>query len=105
RSREAALEAYRLQDLPFEKLVEEINPERDLSRSPVFQAVLVLQNAHQEVLSLPGLTATSPFAESGTAKYELLLSLTEHPGGLFGNFEFNADLFDRTTGSRLASEL
>ena len=105
RTRDTALEAYALQDLPFEKLVEEIRPERDLARSPLFQAVLVLQNAPREDLTLPGLTLTALPAESGTTKFELLLTLVEQPGGLAGGLEYNADLFDRATAERLLAQL
>ncbi|HSK79450.1 MAG TPA: amino acid adenylation domain-containing protein, partial [Thermoanaerobaculia bacterium] len=105
RGREVALEAYRLQDLPFEKLVEELNPERDLSRNPIFQVVLMLRNTPRGELSLPGLSASSMLAEIGTSKYELSLSLSEHLGGLGSHLEFNIDLFDRSTAARMLSQL
>jgi amino acid adenylation domain-containing protein len=101
RARETALAAYDLQDLPFERLLEELQPPRDLSRSPLFQTMLILQNAPAEALTLQGLGFTLVPVESGTAKLELLLTLGETEGEIAGSLEYNADLFDRATGGRL----
>jgi amino acid adenylation domain-containing protein len=101
RARETALEAYGLQDLPFERLVEELQPVRDLGRAPVFQAMLALQNVPMAPLALPGLTLEPRAVDSGAAKLELLLSLVEEGGGLSGGLEYNATLFDRSTVERL----
>ncbi|HVR95631.1 MAG TPA: amino acid adenylation domain-containing protein, partial [Thermoanaerobaculia bacterium] len=105
RVREASLDAYALQDLPFEKLVAELAPARDLSRPPLFQTMLVLQNAPMGNLELPGLELAFLPAEAGTAKLELLLSLTEGDGAVEGFLEFNADLFELSTVERLAGHL
>jgi amino acid adenylation domain-containing protein len=105
RSRDTALEAYSLQGLPFEKLVEELRPARDLARSPLFQVMLMLQNAPIEPLALPDLHLEWVAAESGTTKFELTLSLAEVGDLLLGNLEYNADLFDRVTAERLAAHL
>ncbi|HSK75059.1 MAG TPA: amino acid adenylation domain-containing protein [Thermoanaerobaculia bacterium] len=102
RAREAALEAYALEDLPFETLLTELQPPRDLSRPPLFQTMLILQNAPAEALTLQGLGFTLLPVETGTAKLELLLSLGEGGGEIGGYLEYNADLFDRSTGGRLA---
>jgi amino acid adenylation domain-containing protein len=101
RARETALEAYGLQDLPFERLVEELQPARDLGRPPVFQTMLALQNVPMAPLALPGLTLEPRAVDSGAAKLELLLSLVEEGGGLSGGLEYNATLFDRSTVERL----
>jgi amino acid adenylation domain-containing protein len=101
RTREVALEAYAHQDIPFEQLVEELQPERDPSRTPLFQVMLVLQNAPQEAVSLPGLEVSSAGARRGTAKFDLTLSLVEREGGLAGGFEYDSDLFDASTIARL----
>ncbi len=101
RTRKAALGAFANQDVPFEYLVEAIQPERDLSRSPLFQVMLVLQNAPGDPLELPGLTLTPLEADSGTAKFDLLLSFVELPNGLAGTLEYNTDLFDGSTMERL----
>ena len=74
RTREAALGAYAHQDLPFERLVEELHPERDLSRSPFFQVMFVLQNAPREAAALAGLEVTPMPIDSGTSKFDLTLS-------------------------------
>jgi amino acid adenylation domain-containing protein/non-ribosomal peptide synthase protein (TIGR01720 family) len=107
RVREACLGAYAHQDLPFERLVEELNPVRDLSRTPLFQAMLVLQNARreQEEDTLAGLTRTSLVADSGTVRFDLTLTLSETSQGLEGLLEYAADLFDATTIERMASHL
>jgi len=101
--REAALEAHAHQDLPFEKLVEELQPERSLARPPIFQVAFVLQNAPREALELPGL-ALEPFGGGdGGAKFEL--TLTIHEGEVFaGVLEWNVDLFDETTARRISSQ-
>ncbi len=105
RAREASLGAYAHQDLPFEKIVEELKPERSLSHSPLFQVLLVLQNAPVGRQELPGLTL-EPFApESDTARFELSLSLTEDEGGVNGLLEYNTALFDGATARRLADHL
>ncbi|WP_328718081.1 amino acid adenylation domain-containing protein [Streptomyces sp. NBC_00247] len=104
RVRETALGAYDHQDLPFERLVEELAPERDLSRTPLFQTMFVLQNTpDQNAWGLPGL-AVEPFAvRAEEAKFDLTLFLTERPdGSLDGNLVFAVDLFDRATAARLA---
>jgi amino acid adenylation domain-containing protein/FkbM family methyltransferase len=101
RSRDTALEAYALQDLPFEKLVEELHPVRDLSRPPIFQVMLVLQNTPLGPLALPGLTLEPLGVDSGTAKFDLLLALEEREAGLTGALEHNIALFDGTTAERL----
>jgi amino acid adenylation domain-containing protein len=106
RVRETALEAYAHQDLPFEKLVEELRPDRDLSRSPLFQAMFVLQNTSARELNLDrkGLTATSVSIDSETAKFDLLLALRESKFGLRGTLEYDTDLFDSTTIDRMLAQ-
>jgi aspartate racemase len=102
RVREVALEAYSHQELPFEKLVEELQPERDLSRNPLFQVMFVLQNAPGRELELAGLEVSPLEVETGTAKFDLTLSLTDREEGLAGVLEYSADLWERETVERLA---
>ncbi|MFP4409953.1 amino acid adenylation domain-containing protein [Coleofasciculus sp.] len=102
RTRQVTLEAYSHQDLPFEKLVEELQPERNLSYHPLFQVMFVLQNAGSEDWQLPGLTLSPLEIESVTAKFDLTLAIEEKESGLRGVWEYNSDLFDGTTISRMA---
>ncbi|HYO12242.1 MAG TPA: amino acid adenylation domain-containing protein, partial [Thermoanaerobaculia bacterium] len=104
RVRASTLGAYAHQDLPFEKLVAEFQTERDLSRSPLFQVMLVLQNAPDAPLELPGLTLETVGVESRWAKFDLLLTLLEGRGkdeGISGSLAYSLDLFDRPTAERL----
>ncbi|HKV09578.1 MAG TPA: amino acid adenylation domain-containing protein, partial [Thermoanaerobaculia bacterium] len=102
RVREAAFEAYAHQDLPFEKLVEELQPERSLSHPPLFQVVFQLTHAAPaSPLALPGLTVAALEEETGTAKFDLTLTLAERSGGLAAALEYNTDLFDGPTILRL----
>lgn len=94
RTRQTALDAYAHQDVPFEKIAETFQSNRDLSRSPLFQVMFVLQNEPLRPLELAGLKVSALPAHSGTAKFDLTLSLEESPGGLRGFIEYNADLFD-----------
>ncbi len=104
RAREAALGAYAHQDVPFERLVEALQPERDLARPPFFQVVLALQNAPMPPLELPGLELEPVEAETGTAKFDLTLSLIERGGrGASGWLEYSADLFDAASAERIAA--
>jgi amino acid adenylation domain-containing protein/FkbH-like protein len=101
RVREVALEAYAHQDLPFEKLVEEFDPERSLGHNPLFQVLFVLQNAPKIKLDLPGLKLEWLNLYSGTAKFDLALHIAERQDGLNCMMEFNTDLFDETTVARM----
>ena len=101
--RQIALDAYDHQDLPFEKLIEELQPERSLSYSPLFQVMFVLQNAPSSSLELPDLTLTSLDVDTETAKFDLLLSINETEQGLKGVWEYNTDLFDGETITRMGS--
>jgi amino acid adenylation domain-containing protein len=103
--RETALEAYAHQDLPFEKLVEELQPERSLSHSPVFQVMLDLQNAPMRDLELQGLRLTPLPFDSRMAKFDLVLTVGETDGRLSGQLEYNTDLFDGGTVRRMARHL
>jgi amino acid adenylation domain-containing protein len=105
RVREVAHDAYAHQDLPFEKLVEELQPERDLARSPLFQVLAVLQNAPPARAALSRLELRSPDLDPGVARFDLMLDLTEleETGGVLrGAFEYSTDLFDAATIERLA---
>ncbi len=94
--------AYANQDLPFEKLVEELQPERNLSHHPLFQVMFVLQDDKMPTLELPGLSLCSLEIETGsTANLDLTLKLTESSEGLKGYFEYNTDLFDAATIARM----
>jgi hypothetical protein len=101
RVREMALEAYTHQDVPFDRLVEELHPERDASRAPLFQVKFVLQNAPAGALELPGLTLSARGGESDTAKLDLMLMLSEGEDGLSGTLEYNTDLFAPETVARM----
>ncbi|HEY9404500.1 MAG TPA: amino acid adenylation domain-containing protein [Pyrinomonadaceae bacterium] len=93
RVREVTLGAYAHQNLPFEKVVEVLRPERRLDRAPLFQTVFVMQNAPSATLELPGLTLNPLRIEKGTAHVDLTLSITETEQGLFAAMEYNTDLF------------
>ena len=98
RVRARALDAYAHQDLPFEKLVEELRPRRDLSRNPLFQVALAMQNTPQGDLDLDGLDVTVLQDVDGeSAKFDLQLSVTEVAGILGMRFEYATDLFDAST--------
>jgi hypothetical protein len=100
---EVTLAAYDHQDLPFEKLVEELAPERDLSHTPLCQVVFNLQNAPTWARAEGGLPAIAP--HSGTAKFDLNLTMSETAGGLQGAFEYNTDLFAEPTIARMRDHL
>jgi amino acid adenylation domain-containing protein len=102
RVKEVTLEAYAHQDLPFEKLVEVLRPVRDLSRQPIFQVLLALQNVPQERLELPGLRLSRVGGEHVTARFDLSLYVQETEQGLRGHFEYATELFDGSTIERLA---
>ena len=101
RVREGTLGAYAHQDLPFEQVVELLQPTRDLSRQPVFQAMFALQNTPREALQLPGLRLSRLEGELSTAKFDVTLVLTETPAGLRGTLEYATDLFGEATMQRL----
>jgi amino acid adenylation domain-containing protein len=106
RVRTAALEAYAHQELPFEKLVAELSPERDLSRHPLFQVALSVQDGRAPRLELgPGLSAAMAEVRTPTSKFDLSLHLSRAEDGLRASFEYAADLFDATTVDRFLDHL
>ncbi|QLE70304.1 amino acid adenylation domain-containing protein [Streptomyces rectiverticillatus] len=107
RVRETDLDAYLHQDLPFEHLVEVLNPARSLARHPLFQVMLAFQNTLEEQVSLPGLEVRPHTVSVTTAKFDFALSLREHrtrqgeSGGITGAVHYATDLFDRNTVMRM----
>ncbi len=105
RVRERSLDAYAHQDVPFERLVEALNPARSLAHHPLFQTMLAWQNTPGTGVELPGLTVTEQPVGTGTAKFDLWFSFTERADGLHGQAEFNAEVFDRATVTGLLDRL
>ncbi|HEX3131701.1 MAG TPA: amino acid adenylation domain-containing protein, partial [Thermoanaerobaculia bacterium] len=101
RVRETTLDSYTHHHLPFEKLVEELAPERDLSHAPLFQVLLVLQNAPSEPLELPEVTLAPVEVDTATSKFDLVLNATETGEGLSLLWMYNSDLFDDSRIARL----
>lgn len=101
RVREVCLGAYGNQDLPFEKLVEELKPERTLSHNPLVQVVFGLRDAISQGIELPRLTITPCEFESNAAKFDLTIDVETTPSGLRCTAEYNADLFERTRIARM----
>ncbi|MFP2934946.1 condensation domain-containing protein, partial [Pyxidicoccus sp. 3LG] len=101
RVRETTLGAYAHQEVPFEKLVEVLQHERDLSRSPLFQVMFSLQNLPSSSISLPGVQLSTVAAPTHVAKFELTLAMTPGADGLFGSLSYNTDLFDAATVARM----
>ncbi|APF18136.1 amino acid adenylation domain protein [Caldithrix abyssi DSM 13497] len=102
--RETTLGAYAHQDLPFEQLVEVLQPERDMSHSPLFQVMFVLQNTPpgSQSMEFPTIRLEVLEAEERTAKFDLTLVMAESPEGYFYEFEYNTDLFEKSTIERMA---
>ncbi len=98
--REVALSAYAHQDIPFEQVVEQLQPERSLSYTPLFQVMFVL-HVPIPLLQFAGLTLSPLPVESFTAKFDLTLSLENSALGLGGSIEYNTDLFDASTITRM----
>ena len=109
RVREVALGAYAHQDLPFERLVEALQPERDLSRNPLFQVVFALQNAPVKALEMPDLTLSPVDFDPGTTRFDLEFHMSDRSQGLGGEQTdglsvlavYNTDLFDTATIARM----
>ncbi len=101
RTRKVTLEAFSHQDLPFQKLVQEVQPQRALGQTPLFQASFVLQNVPEFRFEVPGLTWRGLANRRERAEYDLTLLLREIKGRLKGFLEFDASLFDVTTGQRM----
>lgn len=98
--RETLLGAYAHQEVPFERLVSELQLERNLGHSPIFQVTLELQNTPQEVMTLPGLQIERMSIPTGTSKFDLTLSLNDTSGEMSGIIDYNPDLFDSATVQR-----
>ncbi|WKX69277.1 non-ribosomal peptide synthetase [Streptomyces sp. XD-27] len=101
--RATSLDAYDHQDVPFERLVDVLNPERSTAYSPLIQVMLAWQNFTREDFALPGLRAAFEPLRGHTAKFDLFFNLAEWAGrGIVGHLEYATDLFDRTTAERIA---
>jgi amino acid adenylation domain-containing protein/FkbM family methyltransferase len=100
--RKSTLDAYAHQDLPFEKLIMELQPERDLSRNPIFQLMFTLQNVPLSTLELPALTVDRLWIEDTRTRFDLEVDLSETTEGLKCTFVYNTDLFDSATVERMA---
>jgi aspartate racemase len=105
RVRETALGAYAHQDAPFERLVEALKLERDLSRNPLFQVWFILQNTPRASLTLPGLTISPVAVSHETARFDLAVGVEETPQGLDGWIEYSSELFEATTVKQMAGQL
>jgi non-ribosomal peptide synthetase component F len=101
REREVALGAYGRQEAPFERLVEEINPQRDLSRTPLFQVLMTLENTRRGELGIRGPNMAGIEKETVAAKFDLSLNLMESEEGIGGVLEFSHDLYGRETIKRM----
>ncbi|MDF2813285.1 MAG: hypothetical protein K0S56_4316, partial [Microvirga sp.] len=106
RVRTADLSAYAHQDVPFDRVVEMLNPERSPGHHPLFQVALAVQNSPDPIWDLPGLSASPISVDVGTAKFDLSFSLTEQhvagePAGIEGLLEYNSELFERDTAETL----
>ncbi|MEM7555067.1 MAG: amino acid adenylation domain-containing protein [Cyanobacteria bacterium P01_A01_bin.84] len=99
--REVSLNAYANQDLPYEYLVEQLQPERNLSYNPLFQVMFILHNTPTQKIDLSGLSLKYLEPEYETSRFDLSLDMYETPNGLTGIFEYNTDLFSTGTIKRL----
>ncbi|MBW4505895.1 MAG: amino acid adenylation domain-containing protein [Scytonematopsis contorta HA4267-MV1] len=100
RVRSVVWNAHAYQDVPFEQVVEALQPERCASYNPLFQVMFVLENFSLSTLELPGMTLTPELVDRGTAQFDLSLRIWETQEGLTGSWEYNSDLFDDTTIAR-----
>ncbi len=103
RTREAVLGAFAHQEVPFERLVEELQPERSPGRSPVFQAMFTLHGGDGPGLRLPGARTEVEEVWSGRAKFDVSVALRDGGGALSGTFAYDAALFERATAERMAA--
>ncbi len=101
RVHKVVVDAQAHQDLPFDKLIESLNVERDLSRPALFQVLFVLQTTPMRGFELPGLALQPLLVHTGSAKFDIELNLEEMPDELLGLFEYNTDLFEATTIARM----
>ncbi|KAB8332532.1 amino acid adenylation domain-containing protein [Scytonema tolypothrichoides VB-61278] len=102
RVRSHAMSAYANQDLPFDKLVEELQPERSLSYHPLFQVMFVLQNVPTQTLELPGVSISTIEVDNSASQFDITLSIEETEQGLRGLWEYSTDLFDADTITRMS---
>ena len=104
RVRRGTLDAFAHQEAPFDRVVEAVQPERDLTRTPLFQVMFSVQNLRDETSSmrLPGLELSAHELDTGTAKFDLMFTLGEKPGGLSVGVEYDTGLFDDGTIERMA---
>ncbi|WP_420124962.1 non-ribosomal peptide synthase/polyketide synthase [Longimicrobium sp.] len=105
RVREGTLSAYEHQEVPFERLVAELQPERSLSHAPLFQVMFSLQNADRSGFGLEGVRMEAVAAEVETTRFDLGLTAVPHEGGIRGTLEYSTDLFDRSTVRRMLGHL
>ncbi|HEX2191305.1 MAG TPA: amino acid adenylation domain-containing protein, partial [Longimicrobiaceae bacterium] len=105
RVREVTLGAYEHQEVPFERLVEELQPERSLSHSPLFQVMFVEEGADRPEGGLPGVELQRLEVDGGTSKFDLTLGFGAHPEGIRGSLEYSTDLFERGTIVRMLGHL
>ncbi|HEU5170247.1 MAG TPA: amino acid adenylation domain-containing protein, partial [Gemmatimonadales bacterium] len=105
RVRTVALEAYEHQELPFERLVEVVQPERDLRRTPLFQVLLVVQHSGRPTIPLSGVRVTPERIDAGRAKFDLTLFVTQTPGAWEMALEYRTELFDEGFVARVAGHL
>jgi len=103
--REVTLEAYTHQNVPFEQVVDALQPERNLSHSPLFQVMFVLQNAGALSCELPGVSFERLSSQIATSRFDLTLSMEETDKGILGYWEYATDLFDAATIARMAGHL
>ncbi|HZI03090.1 MAG TPA: amino acid adenylation domain-containing protein, partial [Archangium sp.] len=101
----STLESFAHQEVPFEKLVEVLQPQRDLSRSPLFQVMVIYQQGLELARAMPGVTLRPLEVESRTSRFDLSLSFTDGAEELSVSFEYNTDLYDEATVTRLAGHL
>lgn len=104
RVRRISMDAYARQDVPFERLVEELSPERDPSRNPLTQVLFVLQNAFVPTVSLPGLEISEWGLEIQSVRFDFELHVWESVEGAMATFMYNSDLFDRSTVETMAAQ-
>jgi aspartate racemase len=101
RVREVCLDAYSHQDLPLEKLVEELQPERNLNHNPLFQVTFQLNNSSRRLFKLPDIEVEEMELDSGVAKFDLSFSMSDRGENIAGRMQYNTDLFDETRITRM----